>query len=292
MPPPPPIPPDDPLLGANAFERDDERPAPPKVQRTPTRKERVVLPGSPPNVKRKPTAVEKPPLAPDAEETAPAFRPRQRPPMALLMIFDDGRHSGQEVRIRGDVTTIGRTQGDLVIPHDERMSGRHAEIRRINEDGNWKWLLADLGSTNGTFVRVHKCSIRSGQELMIGHRRFRFEDVSNGPAAEPSDHKRTATWAAPVVTAALVELTSQNDGHRYPVSGADQWIGRSADCAVPLDDPMIADHHARLTRDERGWRLESHEARDGIWLRIDKPVPVDRSCAFQLGEQRFLLKVL
>ena len=50
---------------------------------------------------------------------------------------------------------------------------------------------------------------------------------------------------------------------------------------------MVGGRHARLWRDDKGWRLESHEARDGVWIRIEKPVPVDRKCLFQLGEQRF-----
>jgi pSer/pThr/pTyr-binding forkhead associated (FHA) protein len=290
MPSSPPNPPDDPLLDANAFQRDDARPTPQKIQRTPTRKERVILPGAS-NLKRKPTLVETPPNLPEKLES-PAFRPRQRPPMALLTVWDDGLNEGQEIRLRTDLTVIGRTQGDVVIPHDERMSGRHAEIRRSQDGSEWKWLLVDLGSTNGTYVRVHKCSIKSGQELLIGHRRFRFEDASRVAPPESMDTKKTAAYLAPITTTVLIELTSLGDGRTYPLAGNEHWIGRSADCTVSLDDPMLADHHVRLSRDERGWRLESHEARDGVWLRIDKPVTVDRSCSFQLGEQRFLLKVL
>jgi pSer/pThr/pTyr-binding forkhead associated (FHA) protein len=288
--PAPPNPPDDPLLGANAFQRDDARPTPPKVQRTPTRKERVVLPGGQPQPKRRPTLIEPPPT-PKTGEVTPAFRPRQRPPMALLTVYDDGRHDGQEFRLRTDLTVIGRTQGDVIIPHDERMSGRHAEIRRAQDGGTWTWVLADLGSTNGTYVRLHKCSLKSGQELLIGHRRFRFEDSPPVPA-ETTDTKKTAAYTVPATATNLIELTSLGDGRSYPLAGAEHWIGSAPECSVALDDPMIADHHARLSRDERGWRLESHEARDGVWLRIDKPVTVDRTCSFQLGEQRFLLKVL
>jgi len=59
-----------------------------------------------------------------------------------------------------------------------------------------------------------------------------------------------------------------------------------------LDDPMIAGHHVRLSRDDRGWKVESHESRDGVWMRIERPVTIDRKCSFQLGEQRFQLRVL
>jgi pSer/pThr/pTyr-binding forkhead associated (FHA) protein len=286
---PPPTQPDDPLLDANAFEGDV--PAPRRVQRTPTRKEQVLVP--PKNRQRTPTLVETPIVSPETEELTPAFRPFQRPPMAALTIFDDGRFNGEQLRIRKDITVIGRSQGDIQIPHDERMSNRHAEIRRSADDGSWKWTLVDLGSTNGTFVRVHKCSIKPGQELLIGHRRFRFDDVPAPPPEETGEGHKTASFVIPALDqAALVELTSTGDGPRFPLPGLDNWIGRDPSCTVSFDDPMIAKLHVKLSRNDRGWRLESHEARDGVWLRIEKPVTVDRTCSFQLGEQRFLLKVL
>src|SRR4029079_944812 len=136
----------------------------------------------------------------------------QRPPMALLTVYDDGRNDGQKIRLRGDVSVIGRTQGDVIIPHDERISGRHAEIRRTQEGGDWKWLLVDLGSTNGTYVRVHKCSIKSGQELLIGHRRFRFENSPPVVSPETTETNKTVAYLAPVPRTVLIELTSLGDG--------------------------------------------------------------------------------
>jgi pSer/pThr/pTyr-binding forkhead associated (FHA) protein len=289
MPKPSPDPANDPLLGANAYRKGA---GPSKAGRTPTRKERVVVPPAPQRkIERTRTVMET--VIPDpAAEAPPSFRPRQRPPMALLTIYDDGRRDGETVRLRADSSVLGREHGEVVIPHDSRMSSRHAEIRRALENGEWKWTLSDLGSTNGTFVRVHKCSIKAGQELLIGHRRFRFEDAQpeEPPPAEPTGPRATLSWMPPM--AILVELTSQGDGRRFPLPGNEHWVGGDASCTVPLDDPMIADRHVRLFRDERGWRLESHEARDGVWLRIEKPVTVDRRCSFQLGEQRFLLRVL
>ena len=59
-----------------------------------------------------------------------AYRPVLRPPMAMLCLLDDGREDGEWIRLRKDVTTIGRTEGDIVVPHDTAMSGRHAAIQR------------------------------------------------------------------------------------------------------------------------------------------------------------------
>src|SRR5262245_66004100 len=53
-----------------------------------------------------------PAVEPAAPET-PAFRPSQRPPIALLIVLDDGRDAGEAMRLRGDRFVIGRRRGDL-----------------------------------------------------------------------------------------------------------------------------------------------------------------------------------
>ena len=70
------------------------------------------------------------------------------------MVLDDGDDEGETIRIRRESFIIGRVQGDLVIPHDGNISGRHAEVLRRLEAGRWHWYLRNLQSTNGTFVRV------------------------------------------------------------------------------------------------------------------------------------------
>src|SRR5207244_10614612 len=82
------------------------------------------------------------PPAPAAE--VQPERPGQRPPMALLVILDDGRQDGERVRLRGDRTVIGRSEGDVRIPHDLAISGRHAELVRQKTGHGHRWFLADL----------------------------------------------------------------------------------------------------------------------------------------------------
>ena len=111
-------------------------------------------------------------------ETVPdekSFRPMVRPPMAMLCVLDDGDDSGEIVRIRASSFVIGRAEGNLVIAHDGGISGRHAEISRRLENGEYVWSLKDLGSTNGTFVRVSTVILGRGQEVLIGSRLFRME---------------------------------------------------------------------------------------------------------------------
>src|SRR5262249_32438237 len=131
------------------------------------------------------------PVAPEAAAEpappeTPPFRPSQRPAMALLIVLDDGRDDGETIRIRTDRFVIGRTDGDLRIGHDGLMSARHAELSRTASDGGSQWVLTDLGSTNGTFVRVGNALLKSGYEFILGRSRYRFECGRTDDASPPT----------------------------------------------------------------------------------------------------------
>jgi pSer/pThr/pTyr-binding forkhead associated (FHA) protein len=235
------------------------------------------------------------------EDTSAAtvpFRPVRRPPVALVCILDDGRDDGEWLRIRASRAVIGRSEGAIVIPHDDQMSGRHAELVRQLEGNRYRWYLADLQSTNGTFVRVGKVLLRHGQEILIGSRRLRFEGAPQVAAgAESADQSRaTRGWKSVAPTdllPSLVELAEQGEGQRWLLTKSDTWIGRdSTQCPVALaDDPLVNPRHARLLRDAKGrWHLENGATVNGTWIRITK-IPLEGAGQFQLGEQRFLVRV-
>jgi pSer/pThr/pTyr-binding forkhead associated (FHA) protein len=232
------------------------------------------------------------------------FRPVRRPPMALLCILDDGRDDGEWVRVRSERVVIGRTDGDIRIPHDDMMSGRHAELFRQVSGDRFRWHLKDLGSTNGTYVRISNTLIRNGQEFLIGTRRFRFGAgmqaaalLEEAAAAAADASKGTRGWQAVSPTdliPSIVELTPHGEGQRIYLNKEEHGIGRDpAQCDILLsDDLMVSSRHARLYRDEKDrWHLENTASRNGVWLRVDK-MTIDSSAQFQLGEQRFLVKVL
>jgi len=74
--------------------------------------------------------------------------------------------------------SVGRgPDNDLVLP-DLLVSRHHAVIRRTGAD---TFAVADLGSTNGTFVngrRISSCQVRSGDLISIGRHVFRFSPVA------------------------------------------------------------------------------------------------------------------
>ena len=179
-----------------------------------------------------------------ADDTA-RFQPVHRPGIAMLVILDDGDDEGEAVRIRRESFIIGRVQGDLVIPHDGNISGKHAEIVRRLEGGRWHWYLHDLHSTNGTFVRVASGILRDGQEMLIGGACYRFEspqiDETSAPAATRKFVGGSIAQLAAQTSPALVALTSEGDGQRCVLDRPEQWVGRDpAQCSIVLEDPLVS----------------------------------------------------
>lgn len=221
------------------------------------------------------------------------YKPSNRSPNAILTVFDDGKEDGETIRLRLSPFVIGRSDGDLRIANDYQMSSRHAELVRREQAGGWSWFLRDLGSTNGTFVSVSTSLLHSGQVICLGGSRYLFEcssDASGSPQ-EPI----TSKWQQPNRqndAASLTEITSEGIGKKYPVQSPETSIGRdSAKCSIVLSDPMISPCHARIVRDARGrWNIQNLKSLNGVWLQIDE-VPLGKGGYFQLGEQRFAIRI-
>jgi pSer/pThr/pTyr-binding forkhead associated (FHA) protein len=249
------------------------------------------------------TRVEPRPSGPPAEglpavaaAVEEAYRPVIRPLVPRVTLLDDGELSGGEtIRLREAVTLIGRTEGHVRLPHDPLVSGRHAEIVREGAMRPHRWLLRDLGSSNGTFVRCARTLLRPESLVMLGGRRFRFRPAEAGPVglATPA-----GTLAVDVAAArmsgwpTLVEMGQAAGGLELLLAGHDVTIGRPGrNNAVEIDDPLLADRHARVIRDQAGrWVLEALPSLNGVWAQV-AVVQLAAECRFQIGEQRFLFVV-
>jgi pSer/pThr/pTyr-binding forkhead associated (FHA) protein len=231
---------------------------------------------------------DKPPLPRMAVGAAPAvltaqpFHPTQRPPVAILTVCDDGKLDGEVIRLRSDRFVIGRTEGDLLIPNDEMISGRHAEIvRRPGVGGLSRWNVVELDTPNGLFVRVGRAVLRHGAEFMVGSARYCFK----------SDEVAEAVPDPPGTTAELFELGPVGPVASIPLTLEEYWIGTDPSCAIcPAGDPFVDKRHARIHHINRHWHLENNKSVNGVWLRV-REITVDCDCQFQIGEQRFRLRV-
>lgn len=65
---------------------------------------------------------------------------------------------------------LGRERGDVLFPEDGYVSGLHC---RLSWEGG-KLLLTDLGSSNGSFMRLHEeTEVKTGDVLLMGQQLFR-----------------------------------------------------------------------------------------------------------------------
>lgn len=109
---------------------------------------------------------------PDAEGTYFYASPRRASKMKLIQKLRGGE-TGIIVRARGDALTIGREGNDVNFPDDPFISGRHAEVS-IDADG--RFTLTDLGSKNGTFVRIEEeVLLTHGDYVFVGQQLLRVE---------------------------------------------------------------------------------------------------------------------
>jgi hypothetical protein len=96
----------------------------------------------------------------------PAVAPQPSPDHAQLVMIQKGK-PGKAFELSKDRVIIGRLpESDVTVP-DPGVSRRHAEIRR--QDGGY--LVADLGSTNGTMVneaRVNERTLENGDRITVG----------------------------------------------------------------------------------------------------------------------------
>jgi pSer/pThr/pTyr-binding forkhead associated (FHA) protein len=216
--------------------------------------------------------------------------------MAYLVVCDDGSSDGEVLRLRDSTFVIGRTDGDFRIPHDPQVSGRHIEISRRIVDGKVRWVVTDLGSANGLFVRVSKTPLADGAELLVGRGRYRFDLPDVADAAPPQvEHNSTMVFAesgggtqAPTLT----EILGGGAGKPLALTHGECWIGSDPFCDVRrADDPFCHPRHCRLVRTPAGgWTAEHPKTLNGLWLRVPHVTAAD-SLQFQIGEQRFKLRV-
>ncbi len=111
---------------------------------------------------------------PDGEGTYFYGSPKRPSRLALTQLLAGG-HQGMVFRARNDALSIGRESNDVNFPDDPFISGRHATVTALDNEGE-KFQIADLGSKNGTFVRVAgEAALFHGDYVFLGQQLLRVE---------------------------------------------------------------------------------------------------------------------
>ena len=97
----------------------------------------------------------------------------RRPARLTIYQLLAGGDAGMVFRCRADSVSIGREGNDINFPDDPFISGRHLLIRLV-EGG--RLLVSDLGSKNGTFVRLRgEHALSHGDLVFLGQQLLRVD---------------------------------------------------------------------------------------------------------------------
>jgi pSer/pThr/pTyr-binding forkhead associated (FHA) protein len=100
--------------------------------------------------------------APSAPKAAKGKAPRE-------LLVTEGALKGTRLKLNGSPVTIGRDEGSTLVLTDDYVSNHHA---RIFASGPDRWLVEDLGSTNGTYLGQAKVSgptpLTIGSKVRVG----------------------------------------------------------------------------------------------------------------------------
>jgi hypothetical protein len=93
---------------------------------------------------------------------------------ARLAVLDSSGRIRDQISITSPPVNIGRLSSNDVVLSDPNVSRRHAQLRQVQD----RWILADLGSTNGTLVngrRAAEHELDHGDRLAFGTSELLFQ---------------------------------------------------------------------------------------------------------------------
>jgi pSer/pThr/pTyr-binding forkhead associated (FHA) protein len=197
-----------------------------------------------------------------------------------------------------DVTrvVIGRSDGcDVRLP-DPSVSSRHATFKRHGGS----WLVADEGSTNGTFLGGVRLSpqaprvLAEGDLVRVGRV---WLEVSLDAAAQVSSPQETKELALLLVQRAIAsmgeDVTPRLVGEEGPDAGktiplgppgSSVVLGRGTGSDVLLDEPDASRKHVQITRRGDGYLVRDLGSKNGTVLG-DTAVPTGRDVSLRPGDR-------
>lgn len=107
----------------------------------------------------------------------------------IQLVVEPGRSESRRRRFDPDTITIGTNEDNDLVLDDQTVSRRHCRILQRND----RYLVEDLGSTNGTFVdgvRIERAYLEPGSALSIGNTRIDFTPLDEEVAVEPTEDER------------------------------------------------------------------------------------------------------
>jgi hypothetical protein len=126
----------------------------------------------------------------------------------VRLVRTDAEGRGDVVELAGESIIVGRQTSRGVQVEHPTVSREHAKF--FVRDGQWQ--IADLNSSNGTFVngaKVTKATLKAGDAVRLGSVEFRLDDGAKPVAAAAADEIRLEDdfFAAPPRSASAAKPT-------------------------------------------------------------------------------------
>lgn len=206
----------------------------------------------------------------------------------LVVILRDGSEGGV-FPVSGPRTDIGATEGDILLPNDPFLASRHARLERRGE----RFVLCDLGSTNGIYVRIRQRTALSGADMiLLGQQVLRFELVSEAERQMgPVERQGTLVFGTPDTPrlARLVQYTTEGLARDvYYLHREETVLGREQADIVFSDDPFLSRRHAMLSFENGQFYLSDLGSSNGTAVRCRGEQLLTSGDQFRVG--RHLLR--
>jgi pSer/pThr/pTyr-binding forkhead associated (FHA) protein len=117
------------------------------------------------------------PLGPASAQGVLVFGTPEVPRYARLVQYTTEGVGRDVYYLYRDETVLGRETGHVLFADDPFMSRRHASVSVERAAG--RFVLRDLGSSNGTSIRLRReHNLRPGDQFRVGRHLFRFDVAS------------------------------------------------------------------------------------------------------------------
>jgi signal transduction histidine kinase len=174
--------------------------------------------------------------------------------------------------LEGPRATIGRIAGNTIQLRDTEVSREHAELRRAEDQ---QYRIADLGSSNGTFVngtRVQASELVSGDQVQLGRTLLLYTGLPSPTPDEPSRQIDIVARQADDDGSEIVHSLSHLEGSRIfeaPFQADESpWLARARSNLQIMYRTALAVSHT----------LEIDELLARIMEMIFEWVDADRGC--------------
>ena len=198
---------------------------------------------------------------------------------------------------RGEPLRFGREAGlAVLVSGDEAkvVSARHAELRLEHRT----WVIADLGSRNGTYVNgqrvISSSPVKQGDTIRLGESgpQFRVSAITAELETTLPEHPGLpVALKEPEQRAYGITLLATATGKRFEARGTRIRLGRGRECEIQpaaANDKVVSRVHAELTVGTGGGLVvRDAESRNGTYLnaeRISQAMPVRLGDKIMLGQ--------